>query len=183
MSAPTATLSLRKHKTRLSTQEAQKLDDATPSYVNSHPHDAGRRMQDAGCRMQDAHRTPTGRTQDAGRRTHLYKQTLSEVVACVRPAAAFRPAAATGFRPRRHLSKVGHQQVCGLLVLLRFSITIFIHFLYHKTPAVLCCEHFVRSKRFCFPVGYQRNRLVIVQYKHLKTFKPPSFRHGEIGKF
>ncbi len=147
MSALTATLSLRKHKTRLSTQEAQKLDDATPSYVNSHH----TRSQDAGCRTQDAgRRTHTGcRMQDAGRRTHLYKQTLSEVVACVRPAAAFRAAAATGFRPRRHLSKVRHQQVCGLLVLLRFSVTIFIHFLYHKNPAVLCCGHFVPSNRFC----------------------------------
>jgi hypothetical protein len=103
MSAPTTTLSLRKHKTRLSTQEAQELDDATPSYVNSHhtrTQDARRkhaaRTQDAGRRTQDAGRT---RRTHAGRRTRLYKQTLCEVVVCVRLA----PAAATGFRPRRSL--------------------------------------------------------------------------------
>ena len=36
MSVPTTTLSLRTHKACLFTQEAQKLDDATPSYANGH---------------------------------------------------------------------------------------------------------------------------------------------------
>ena len=66
MYAPTTTLSLRTLKACLFAQEAPKLDDATPSYVNSHHTRTQDARRTAG-RTQDARRTHAGRTQDARR--------------------------------------------------------------------------------------------------------------------